>query len=294
MRAVPSALSFLVLNPRAKPYSPYGIRMAVEETAQIQGHLDSFSQGHGLIQVNKAFENLQSTSESRSNVGFEIQNTNQSSERGIYLRENTPSITTHKLRIQPLFTKATKAHTKAIFENWAVLTCEASWVSSPDSVLINQKGGQGGRDGQLYNAYPGARIQLSSRAKINSAEGLFSKIPVHAIVPSSLAGIDKTEWKKKLQLQPGEVQRVFLKPPSWAKWAEMRVQSNSSESNDRLVLTYRPALAIPTLQPRRVEKIHSSKVTQQLSSIGSRPWQSNDGMDVCILLVQPIAHKTKC
>jgi len=223
------------LKSEGKAYSPYGIRMAVEETAQIQGHLDSFSQGHGLIQVNKAFENLQSTSESRSNVGFEIKNTNQSSERGIYLRENTPSITTHKLRIQPLFTKAAKAHTKAIFENWAVLNCEASWVSFPDSVLINQKGGKVDVTVNSTILTPGAHTTFIKGKDQFSGRTLF-KIPVHAIIPSSLAGIDKTEWKKKLQLQPGEVQRVFLKPPSWAKWAEMRVQSNSSESNDRLVL----------------------------------------------------------
>ncbi|MDB4777361.1 S8 family serine peptidase [Verrucomicrobia bacterium] len=223
------------LKSEGKPYSPYGIRMAVEETAQIQEHLDSFSQGHGLIQINKAFENLQSTSESRSNIGFEIQNTNQSSERGIYLRENTPSITTHKLRIQPLFTKATKAHTKAIFENWAVLTCEATWVSSPDSVLINQKGGKVNVKVNSTMLTPGAHTTFIKGKDQFSGRTLF-KIPVHAIVSSSLAGIDKTEWKKKLQLQPGEVQRVFLKPPSWAKWAEMRFQSNSSESNDRLVL----------------------------------------------------------
>ena len=223
------------LKSESKPYSPYGIRMALEETAQIQGHLDSFSQGHGLIQVNEAFENLQSTSESRSNIGFEINNTNQSSERGIYLRENTPSITTHKLRIQPLFTKATKAHTKAIFENWAVLDCEASWVSFPDSVLINQKGGRVNVTINSKMLTPGAHSTFIKGKDQFNGRTLF-KIPVHAIIPSSLAGIGKTEWKKKLHLQPGEVQRVFLKPPSWAKWAEMRIQSNSSESNDRLVL----------------------------------------------------------
>ena len=223
------------LKSEGKAYSPYGIRMAVEETAQIQGHLDSFSQGHGLIQVNKAFENLQSTSESRSNVGFEIKNTNQSSERGIYLRENTPSITTHKLRIQPLFTKATKAHTKAIFENWAVLNCEASWVSFPDSVLINQKGGKVDVTVNSTILTPGAHTTFIKGKDQFSGRTLF-KIPVHTIIPSPLAGIDKTDWNKKLQLHPGEVQRVFLKPPSWAKWAEMRIQSNSSESNDRLVL----------------------------------------------------------
>ena len=223
------------LKSEGKPYSPYDIRMAVENTGQIQGHLDSFSQGYGLIQVNKAFENLQSTSEIRSNIGFEIKNTNQSSERGIYLRENAPSITTHELRIQPLFKKATKAHTKAIFENWAILNCDASWVSFPDSVLINQKGGKVSVTINSTMLTPGAHTTFIKGKDQFSGRTLF-KIPVHTIIPSSLAGIDKTDWKKKLQLQPGEVQRVFLKPPSWAKWAEMRIQSNSSESNDRLVL----------------------------------------------------------
>lgn len=43
---------------KSSPYSPYSIKRALENTALYIQNLDSFAQGSGLLQVERAFENL--------------------------------------------------------------------------------------------------------------------------------------------------------------------------------------------------------------------------------------------
>jgi hypothetical protein len=79
-----------------------------------------------------------------------------------------------------------------------------------------------------HTTYIAAKDQLSGKT-------LF-KVPVHVMVPSSSNANNKTEWEKTISLQPGDVHRIFLKPPAWAQWAEVSIQSDQPIQNDRLAL----------------------------------------------------------
>ena len=229
------ALILSGLQSKDTPYTPYSVRMALEDSAQLQGHLDAFSQGYGLIQVNEAFKLLQSPEQNTSKIGFEIQNISQSSGRGVYLREIIDSPTTHAFRIQPIFADETDVLTKSTFEIWAKLSSEASWVTYPDSVILHQNGGKMSVTVDSSKLRPGAHSTYIAGKDQLSGKTLF-KVPVSIIVPSSSAANNQTDWNKTVSLQPGDVRRFFLKPPTWAKWAEVSIQSNQPIKNDRLAL----------------------------------------------------------
>ena len=53
-----SALLISGLLAKDIQYSPYSIKRAIENTAMFVDTLDQFAQGSGLLQVEKAFENL--------------------------------------------------------------------------------------------------------------------------------------------------------------------------------------------------------------------------------------------
>lgn len=98
------ALILSALKQNKIPYSPYSIRMCVENSGLKMAGYDQFSHGNGLIQVEKAYEHvcthLANTAE--RDIFFEIL-CNNSAAIGIYLRDvgqvSKPS--THTIKVTP-------------------------------------------------------------------------------------------------------------------------------------------------------------------------------------------------
>ena len=219
------------------PYFPYDIRMVLEGTATKMDELDAFSQGHGLIQVDKAFERFQSGENKGSPQGFEIQNLSQSPGRGILLREisdtNKPS--THTLRIQPLFPESAGELVKASFEVWVQLGSSANWVDHPDSVLLHQNGGNLNVLVNPSSLPPGAHTTMIAGRDHQTGRTLFN-IPVHVIIPDQVEKAVEGISHHSIRLQPGDVKRLFLQPPTWAKWAEFSIKNEAPNPSGRLAL----------------------------------------------------------
>ena len=87
------------------PYSPYSVKRAVEMTAQHLDTIDEFAQGHGLLQVERAFEHLSSfTDQPERDVRFQV--TSGAANKGIHLRggmqEHAKEI---NVSVEPIFLK---------------------------------------------------------------------------------------------------------------------------------------------------------------------------------------------
>jgi tripeptidyl-peptidase-2 len=88
------------------PYSPYSVKRAVEMTAQHLDSIDEFAQGHGLLQVERAFEHLVSYHEEvERDVRFHV--TCGISSKGVHLRgglqEHPKEV---NINIEPIFLNA--------------------------------------------------------------------------------------------------------------------------------------------------------------------------------------------
>jgi tripeptidyl-peptidase II len=93
------------MKARGLPFSPYSVRRAIENTAQFMEGLDVFAQGHGLLQVERAFEHLTAHSNAcERDVRFHV--TCGASNKGIHLRgglQDTPKEV--GVNIEPIFLK---------------------------------------------------------------------------------------------------------------------------------------------------------------------------------------------
>ncbi len=219
------------------PYSYYDVRIAIEEGAKIQNHLDQFSQGYGLIQVGTSFDWFKSSSFVTPKIGFEIRNTSQENGRGILLREpsETKAQNSHSIRIEPVFPESVDTKTKASFEIWAQLSSDVSWIQYPDSVLIHQNGGKVNVIIDPSKLSEGAHFAVIKGKNQMDGQTLF-KIPVTVIIGKKFSENKKSQWQERITLEPGGIQRVFLRPPSWAQWAEFTIDSTQAISTDRLAL----------------------------------------------------------
>ncbi|MDG1892395.1 MAG: S8 family serine peptidase [Verrucomicrobiota bacterium] len=218
-------------------WNPYGVRMALQESARGLEGIDTFSQGAGLIQVGSAFEQLTRGLERDAIKGFEIRNPSSSTSRGIYLREpaKTKKPSNHKLFIEPIFSKNVTLAEKANFEIWAELTSSVDWIRFPHSVLIHQQQGSISVEVDPTKLPPGAHTATIRGRDMSSAQVLFH-IPVHIIIPELKQSKSPAKWSSSVKLEPGDIARFFLHPPPWADWAKIRIESTGMREGDRLAI----------------------------------------------------------
>jgi len=93
------------MKARGLPYSPYSLKRALENTAHFMEGLDVFAQGHGLLQVEKAFEHLCAHANAvERDVRFHI--TCGTSSKGIHMRgglQDSPKEI--GVNVEPIFLK---------------------------------------------------------------------------------------------------------------------------------------------------------------------------------------------
>lgn len=125
------------LKTKGIPYSPFSIKRALEQTAHFLDGVEVFVQGHGLIQVDRAFEHLAAYhSQQERDVRFHVTVSNPGGQtlKGIYMRD--VSLTKCKefnVTVDPRYLNEEErdAASKIQFNIRLSLACNASWVQVP-------------------------------------------------------------------------------------------------------------------------------------------------------------------
>ncbi|XP_018023008.1 tripeptidyl-peptidase 2 isoform X2 [Hyalella azteca] len=241
-----AALLLSGLRQAGRCYTPYSVRRAIQNTA-LRLDLEPFVQGHGLIQVEKAFEYLlensaadQSKMAPEDKMRFVIECGNKS-QKGIYLRNwlGNKSVDV-SVTVEPIQFDEARGddEVKRSLNLDLVLACDAPWVSCPDClqmsytprslvVRINPHGLERGRvHFTSIRAYVAGAVQ----------RGPLFDIPVTVVVP-----IVELEHGYFFKSQPevyraGCVRRLFVRVPEGASWAQFAIKSSNSDQNQRMTL----------------------------------------------------------
>uniref|UniRef100_A0A2L2YDC2 Tripeptidyl-peptidase 2 n=1 Tax=Parasteatoda tepidariorum TaxID=114398 RepID=A0A2L2YDC2_PARTP len=220
-------------------YSPYSIRRAIENTALKISNWDAFSMGHGLVQVDKAFENLVTYSNIiEAFVRFNITCNGQS---GIYLRDSckTKSPSSLNISIEPVFLGDSTAdpENKINFNIHLTLVCDAPWVFVPSNlclmyctrsfnIRIDPSGLPVGEHFTWIKGYDCSEVEK---------EPVFH-FPITVIVSRKLCE-DPWSWNvPSCSLFPGKVNREFIEVPVGATVANVHLTSCDSKNNGCIVL----------------------------------------------------------
>lgn len=124
------------LKARGIPSSPFSIKRALEQTAVWIDGVEVFAQGHGLIQVDRAFDHLASYhNQSERDVRFHVTVSNSGpTMKGIYMRDMPVSKPKEfAVTVEPFFLNHEErdAESKIKFNLHLALACNASWVQIP-------------------------------------------------------------------------------------------------------------------------------------------------------------------
>lgn len=116
------------------PYSPYNIKRALENTALYIANLDAFAQGSGLLQVERAFDNLVTYSNiPERDVRFSV-SCGANNSKGIHMRTGViDRPKDYAITVEPVFLNSqnTDPARKIAFNLKLTLVCDASWVQFP-------------------------------------------------------------------------------------------------------------------------------------------------------------------
>ena len=214
--------------------TPVQMKRIVENSAKFVDGVDVLGQGHGLIQVQAAWEMILATrSQKWSEVGFAIKVDSHRFSRGIYLRQPLESNTadTYKVSIDPVFHDDVTAMQRTDFELRIVLTSSVPWIKVAERMLLVQ----GGKTISLFvdprDLPPGVNVGfVRGYSETPGAVGAQFEIPVTVVRPEVIpdqcsswqlemedgartSGVDGLRNKNEISFLPGERIRRFIVPP---------------------------------------------------------------------------------
>ncbi|CAL8107213.1 unnamed protein product [Orchesella dallaii] len=220
------------------PYTPYSVRKALETSAQKLPNVESFAQGHGLIQVEKAFDALEKLSKlPDKNVRFNVTVSAGSGSgfgwpmKGIYIRE--PVIEKPKeysISIEPVFFKedTIEPQEKIDFRLNLALISTASWVHVPKyfdlaniqrsfNAKVDPEGLPVGEHYAQIEAYDVTDIE---RGPVFTVSVTVVRPKILQTTPLCRPIIDLPS----LKCEPGVLKRYFLQVPKGASWANLNLK----------------------------------------------------------------------
>jgi tripeptidyl-peptidase-2 len=206
-------------------YSPYSVRRALENTARPIATGDPFTQGAGLIQVDRAFDQLSKFASAAGELlRFDVNVAAHGSVRGIYLRERhaTRRPTTTNVSVRPVFAENAKNEEKLSFEMRIALRATQPWVEVGEHLVLTH----GGKTFEVQ-VDPTELPEGAHFAEIQGfdahypARGPLFRVPITVILPDKVEDQGGLEFADIVPFRPGSVARQFLAVPRGATWMDV-------------------------------------------------------------------------
>lgn len=245
------------------PYSPFSIKMALENTAQFISNLDEFAQGHGLVQVEKAFDHLVSYHNSKErDVRFQV---NCAGMKGIYIRgKHSDKPKDFGITVEPVFLDSDNmaSEKKIDFQMSLALVCDASWVSCPPylemmniqrmfSVNVDPSGLPEGVHRTSIRAYDVSCVE----------KGPVFNVEVTVVRPSKVPDTCRGEIEyKNVEFKPNTIKRHFVEVPDDVSWAVLTLKGLEEDKSERFVihcLQLRPKTSSSTFEFHKMVTVSS-------------------------------------
>ncbi|TVU28818.1 hypothetical protein EJB05_20353, partial [Eragrostis curvula] len=228
------ALLVSAMKAEGIPLSPYAVRKAIENTAASISDApeEKLTTGHGLLQVDRAFEYAQQAKKlplvsyriSINQVGKSIPTL-----RGIYLRGSNACHQTSEWTVQldPKFHEgASNLEQLVPFEECLQLhSSDSSVVQIPEYILVTN-------NGRSFNIVVNP-ANISSGLHYYEVYGIDYKapwrgpifrVPITVIKPITLSGEPPLLSASNLSFRSGHIERRFINVPYGASWAEFTMQ----------------------------------------------------------------------
>ncbi len=236
------ALALLLsgLKQKSLAFSPFSVKRALIASAKKLQNVCHYAQGHGLLQVEAAFEHLAKYEQGQDrDVRFIVQCANGS--KGIHLRDAyEDKVTEIPVKVEPCFLDNDNVcnEDKVAFNVRLNMACSEAWVKHPKHldlmfsarhflVQVDPTGLEPG----VHSAY------VKAFDALNPDKGALFEVPITVVRPEPLLLQPRPYLEaKEVIFAPGDIKRHFVKAPEGSSWALIKVISNEKAATGKFVL----------------------------------------------------------
>ena len=233
------ALLLSGLKQQDQKWTPHRIRRAIVNTAKQIPNVERFAQGRGVLQVDKAFEYLESNKGAKDHdLRFVVSNRSQGG-RGIYLREayNTDRAVASTIGVTPTFHEAADNAEKVAFEMRVNLECADPWIDHPKHVVLMHGGRSFSVETHPQSLTAGMHYtEVVGYDADHPERGPVFRVPITVLKGEAVDTTEPVHWSEKLTLTPGHIDRNFLEVPQGATWADVVFRTGEMDGTRRIVM----------------------------------------------------------
>ncbi|PNF43825.1 Tripeptidyl-peptidase 2 [Cryptotermes secundus] len=254
------------LKKKCLQYSPYSVKRALENTALYLDKVERFAQGHGLLQVEKAFEHLVAYHDQpERDVRFQV-TCGASNSKGIHLRGGLQNrVKNHAISVEPFFTDPdnTDPSKKIGFGIKLTLVCSEPWVECPSHLDLMNIARMFTVQIDPTGLPPGVHTSSIKAYDVSCMEkGPVFQVPITVIRPTQLPhDLFRPDLHfTNVIFKPNTMQRHFILVPDEATWAVLRLRCVEKDKDGRFILhclQLRPRMVCKTLEYHRVFNVIS-------------------------------------
>ena len=235
------ALALLLsgLKQREIDYSPFFVKRSVTASAKKLNHVCHYAQGHGLLQVEKAFEHmLQFKDAVDKKVRYVVACNGHS--KGIHLRDFYEDKTyVVPIKVEPVFLddKNVSNDDKVNFNQRIAMGCSSPWVKHPKHVDLMYSARHFFVQVDPTGLEPGVHSAYVTGYDANDVDkGPLFEIPITVVRPETLIPEPRPFIEhKQVTFNPGDIKRHFVKVPQDASWAVIRLSSDETCKTGRFL-----------------------------------------------------------
>ncbi len=223
------ALLLSALEQEEIPYSAHSIRRAVENTATPIPTGDRTSQGYGLLQIDRAYEQLKAKTMALE-PRYDVRIPKRNNARGLYLREAPESDTaqTFSVTVAPKFTDHFPNHSKLQLNQRLILTSTEPWVACPEALMQTNKLSNFKIHVDPSSLEPGLHLAEVHAVDVEHPElGPVFRLPITVVRPHNVTGTFRAN--AYLFDQDQDLAQHFLTPPAGTQWARIQVRSKDQD-----------------------------------------------------------------
>ena len=239
---VAGAVALLLSGMRAQSFawSPYTVKRALANTAVPLKDTCEFGQGHGLLNIEGAFNNLVADKDSVSRDIQYAVSCGGGSDKGIHMRGLEANRAQEiPIKVEPIFLDHNNrpAADKQGFNRQFVMTCSAPWVSHPTHLDLMYCARHFLVHVDPTGLTPGAHSAYILAYDTTAPEaGKVWEIAITVIKTEKLQTSPRMHASHSNVFQPGTIKRHFLPVPTNATWATFTATNRTKEAQGKFVL----------------------------------------------------------
>lgn len=232
------ALVLSGLKQREVEYTPHSVKRALFNTAVPMPGQSPWAQGHGMIQIDAAYEHLVNyEDDALRDLYFTMRGP--AGERGVYLREPSENDVAidHRITIAPNFHEDADNRTKVDLDLRLSLSASQPWVQVSDFATL----AAGGKTTDIRidptELPPGAHYAEVVAIDADRPErGVLAKYPITVLRGIEVGSDTDFAWKERVDSKPGDLNHWFFSIPESATWADIFVRRLDSDTSRLLVI----------------------------------------------------------